>query len=87
MVKFEHIINSERGVHARPAGRLAQEANKFPDSRIVLKNVINNEAIASSPLKVMQLELKKDDKVVVSVNGGNENEVAEKIKDLLQKHF
>jgi phosphocarrier protein len=81
LVEIEHEIKIESGVHARPAGVLANEASKF-------KSQINlNGTDVRKLLAVMGLGLKKNQKIYVTIDGTDEDEAKNAVQKVLAKHF
>ncbi len=87
MIEFTYKIKDENGIHARPAGLLVGEAKKF-QSNIKITNIVNEKsADAKGLFGLMGLCVKKDNEIKVSVEGEDENEAAETIKDFLEENF
>lgn len=76
MENLKHIIKSENGVHARPAGYLAEFANRFSDVCITIV-ATDKQCDARSILSVMKLGLKQNDEVTFNLNGPSEDRVVE----------
>lgn len=70
MKEIKYVIRDEIGIHARPAGLLVKEANKFA-SEILIKNK-GKEADARKILKIMGLLVKNGDEVTITCNGEDE---------------
>ncbi len=71
MKNFTYIIKDEVGLHARPAGIIAKEAKKY-NSKITIK-ANGKEAELTRLMAVMGLGIKKDDEVIVSAEGDDED--------------
>lgn len=74
MKEFDYVITSEVGLHARPAMRLAQEANRYISSVKVQKEY--KTANAKSVISLFALSVNQGDQVRVLIEGEDE-EVAE----------
>ena len=73
MKEFMYKIKDEVGIHARPAGMLVKEAEKYK-SEIMLKNTANEKVAAAKKLfAVMGLAVKCGDEVCVSADGEDED--------------
>ncbi len=86
MKSFNYVVKDEVGIHARPAGILAKEVKNFGDSRITIKKG-EKEAEAKKLMAVMGLGVKCGDEVTVSVEGGDEDAVLEKIRKFFEDNF
>ena len=78
MVEFEYILTGDEGLHARPAGKFCKKAQGFPENINVAKG--DKKADAKRLFSVINLQINKGDKIVISVEGSNEAEVAEELK-------
>ncbi len=77
MKKFEYTICDPIGIHARPAGLLVKEAQKF-DCNIFIKNTENSKhGDAKKIFAVMGLGAKKGTKVEVTCDGDDEDKAIE----------
>ena len=64
---FEYVVNDPIGLHARPAGRLAEIAKNY-DCKITL-TADGKTVSATSPIEMMNLGISKGTKVIVSAEG------------------
>lgn len=81
MREFSYTLNGEKGLHARGAGQLVQEAQSFNSSiSIVYNDRIEN---LKRLFAVTCLGAKKGDFVTVRAQGSDENEAAA----ALQRYF
>ncbi len=81
MTKFNYTITDEFGIHARPAGLLVKEAEKF-ESNISIK-LSDNTADAKRIFSIMSLGVKQGDMIEVSIDGPDENEAKNAIEKFL----
>jgi phosphocarrier protein len=72
MKTFSYTIKDELGIHARPAGMLANEAKKY-ECEIKIKKG-EKEAILSRLFMLMGLAVKKGDEVTLTFDGADEEE-------------
>lgn len=81
MVQFQYTINDPMGLHARPVGLVVRAVAPYKDSRI---NVIcgDKHADAKRMFAVMALQVKQGQTITVTVEGGNEQEIADRIKNI-----
>ena len=70
MNKFEYIIKDENGIHARPAGLIVKEAQKYDfDVTVECNGKTGN---LKKLLALMGMGIKKGDKVTVYAEEGND---------------
>ncbi len=86
MKEFYYTINDKMGIHARPAAVMAKEAKNYGDSEITI-HYGEKTAPASQLMKVMALGVKYGDTVTVSVEGGDEEAVADAMEKFFQDNF
>jgi len=84
-MKFEYVITDELGIHARPAGALVELVKKFESNVIITLN--DKTADASSIMKLMMLQAKQNDKIIVEVVGSDEKEAADSIFQFMEENF
>lgn len=86
MKEFEFVVTDPVGIHARPAGNLVKEIKKYADSKISLtkgeKTVDGLRLMA-----VMGLGVKQGDTVKFTVDGGDEDAVAESLSAWLKENL
>ena len=86
MKSFEYTITDPVGIHARPAGVLVKEIKNYSDSVVtVIKG--DKSAEATKLMKLMGMGIKQGDTVTVTVEGGNEEDVAAKIEEFFKTYF
>jgi phosphocarrier protein HPr len=85
MVAFQVTVETEGGLHARPASILVNKANQYRAAVKISKG--DNTAEAKSILNLMKLSVKKGDVLNVVVEGEDEKEAAEAIKQLFAANF
>ena len=86
MKEFEFVVTDPVGIHARPAGNLVKEIKKYTDSKISLtkgeKTVDGLRLMA-----VMGLGVKQGETVKFTVEGGDEDAVAESLSAWLKENL
>ena len=85
METFSYIVQDKQGIHTRPAGLLVNEAKRFA-SRITLA-CGDKEAEGSKLFAVMALGVKHGQQLEVTVDGPDEAEAMQAIKDFLQSNL
>lgn len=85
MKEFNYVITDPEGIHARPAGLLVKEANKF-----VSKVEIGKEgkfADAKRIFGVMGLGAKKGNEITIKVDGEDEAAAAEALEAFFKENL
>lgn len=85
MKQFLFTVQDENGIHARPAGLLVKEAQKY-QSKIAV-SCKGRSADAKRLFALLGLAIKKGDEITVSVEGEDENSAAEAFEDYLKENF
>ncbi len=85
MKAFNHVIQDEVGIHARPAGALVKEAKTY-HSKVTL-HVNGKSAEATKLMAIMSLGAKKGQTVEVTVEGTDEDTAFENIKAFFEKNI
>lgn len=83
MQKFNYTVKSPIGMHARPAGILAQEAGKFQSVILITKN--GRSVDARRLFSLISLEVVMNDELIVTIEGSDEEEAANAIKEFLHQ--
>lgn len=87
MKKFQYVLKDPLGLHARPAGLLVREAQKY-QSEITLTLLSGGKsASAKKLLAVMGLGVKGGDAVEVSVSGADEVSAGEELLRWMEKNI
>lgn len=86
MQKFVHIVRDPLGIHARPAGMLAKEAQNFPDTAITIEKD-GKTAGAGQLLKLMGLGIRQGDAVTVTVQGPSEEAAIQAMQLFFSEHL
>ncbi len=85
MKEFSYIIKDQVGIHARPAGLLAKEANKFSSKITIEAN--GKIADATRLMAVMGLGVKTGAKVVIKAEGEDETEAIAKMQEFMETNL
>ncbi len=84
MTEFTYCITDEAGIHARPAGLLVKEADKFgSDIEIVVGD--EKKADAKRLFSVMSLGIKKGDIIMVRISGDDEEMACRELRSFFEK--
>jgi phosphocarrier protein HPr len=83
MIEKETTVGPEEGLHARPAKEFVKKAKQFKSDIKVIKG--KREANAKSPIKLMTLGAKKDEKITIRAEGDDAEEAVEALVELVSK--
>ncbi len=87
MKKINYTVTAEAGIHARPAGLLVKKAASFKSNIKILHEQRGSEADLKRLMAVMALGVKKEDSIVISVEGEDEEEAANALEAFLKENF
>ena len=79
MVEIKYTLTGSEGLHARPAGNFTRKAQSYAEKITVAKN--EKKADAKRLFSVINLQINQGDEIVITVEGNDEEKVAEEIKD------
>ena len=85
MREFKYVVLDELGIHARPAGVLVKAANEFESQITMLKR--GQKGDLKRIFGVMALCVKKDDEIIVRIEGPDEDKAAEKLEELFKQQL
>ncbi len=85
MKEFSYQITDKNGLHARPAGLLVKEAGKY-SSAITLKTDTKS-ADAKKIFNIMSLGVKCGTKVLVSIEGNDEDTAYNNLKTFFEENL
>ncbi len=85
MIEQEFVIKIPLGLHARPAGILVQRINKYKSSVKIIKG--DEEVNGKSMLGILTLAVAYGEKIKVIIDGEDEQEAMETIRDLIEHNF
>lgn len=83
MKEFAYKIKDSVGIHARPAGLLVKKAAEFKSDITVLNG--EKSADAKKIFSVMALGAKCGDKIVVKINGADEELAVAEMKTFFEE--
>ena len=85
MNEFNYIITDQYGIHARPAGLLVKEAQKYKSAISIKKN--NLSADAKKIFSIMKLAAKHNETIIITCCGEDETEAAQAIDAFLKANL
>ena len=83
MKAFTYVITDKAGVHARPAGMIVKEAQKF-DSSVTVK-ADKGCADAKKLMQLMSLGVRRGDEITVEVDGADEADACKDVEKVFQE--
>lgn len=86
MKQFTYAITDPIGIHARPAGMLAQLAKSFADSTVTLTKG-DQTVKATQLMKLMNLGVKAGDEVTIGIEGGDEDAAAAALEQFFKENL
>lgn len=85
MKAFTYVITDKAGVHARPAGMVVKEAQKF-DSSVTVKSE-KGSADAKKLMQLMSLGIRCGDEITVEADGADEAEAASAVEKVFKEYL
>lgn len=85
MKEIKYVITDREGIHARPAGLLVKEANKYSSSITINKGSKSGDA--KRIFAVMGLAAKQGEEITVTAEGSDEQEAITAIEGFLQANL
>ncbi len=85
MTSFSHVIKDEQGIHARPAGLLVKELQKFSSQISIQKG--EKKADGKKLFTVMALAAKKGDEIIITAEGDDADAACAMAKEFLEKNL
>lgn len=82
---FNYVIKAELGIHARPAGLLVKEANKFQCE--IKLSTISKTVDAKEIMGILQLVAKQGDEIMVTADGVDENAAIESMGEFFKNNL
>lgn len=85
MKSFSYTVKDELGIHARPAGMLVKEVKNFK-SKVTLEK--DGKVIdAARLMAVMSMGVKKDQTVIITVEGTDEDAAYDALKSFFETNL
>ena len=85
MKEFTYTIQDPLGIHARPAGLLVKEAARFTSKSTLVKGAKKGDL--KRLFGVMTLGVKKDDVILVTCEGEDEEAAAAALKSFFENNL
>lgn len=85
MREFKYVITDPEGIHARPAGELVKAAKAFECSIKLSKD--GKAGDCKKIFGIMGLAVKKDNEVVLTFDGADEDAAYEELSKFMQENL
>jgi phosphocarrier protein len=85
MIQEDLIITNKHGLHARPAAQFVKIAGKFSSDIKVVKDGL--EVNGKSIMGIMMLAAEPGSEIVLIIDGDDEQEAMEALKELIHRKF
>jgi len=85
MIEREITVTNKLGIHARPASLIVKAASRFISDITIIKDDVT--ANAKSIMNVMMLVAAKDTKILLKVDGPDEQKAFDTIAEMFAKNF
>lgn len=85
MIEEEFVIKNKLGLHMKPATKFVQLVSKYKSSVMVIKD--DETADGKSYLGLLTLAIQYNDKIKIIVDGEDEKELMEAVRDLINHNF
>ena len=85
MKTFDYVITDEIGIHARPAGILAKTAKALDSEVTITKG--EKSVGASKLMMLMGLGIKQGDTITVTIDGGDEENSYNTMKEFFENNL
>lgn len=85
MKTIHYVVTDNEGLHARPAGLLVKEANKFNSNISIQKG--EKSADAKRIFSIMSMAVKKGEEITLTFEGEDEETAANTLEQFLQENL
>lgn len=85
MRQFKYVITDPVGIHARPAGLLSKEAEKYSSTIFIIKG--EKKVETKRIIALMALAVKQGEEVTLEIEGKDEDEAFESLKTFFEKNL
>lgn len=85
MKEFKYVITDPEGIHARPAGELVKAAKAFES--VIKLNKDGKQVDCKKIFGIMGLGVKKDQEVILTFEGADEEAACEAVSKFIQENL
>ncbi len=85
MKEISYIVKGEEGIHARPTAKIIKEVAKYKSN----VKIIKGEKIAEGTkvMQIVSLGVKKNDEIIIRVEGSDEEEAVVGLKKFFDENI
>jgi phosphocarrier protein HPr len=87
MIRQSIVVVNRLGLHARAAAKLVRLASRFSSEIHISREDLNQRINSKSILGVLMLAASRGTRLVVSIDGSDEVEAGEAIRELFENKF
>jgi phosphocarrier protein HPr len=87
MIRQTVLVSNNLGLHARAAAKLVRLASRFSSEVHISREDANQQIDSKSILGILMLAASKGTRLIFSVNGKDESEAGEAIRQLFETKF
>jgi phosphocarrier protein HPr len=87
MIRQPITVSNRLGLHARAAAKLVRLASRFSSEIHISREDANQRIDSKSILGILMLAASKGTRLVISIEGRDEAEAGEAIKQLFEENF
>ena len=87
MIRQSILVVNRLGLHARAAAKLVRLASRFSSDIHISREDLNQRIDSKSILGILMLAASQGTRIILSINGIDEAEAAEAIRELFEMKF
>jgi phosphocarrier protein HPr len=87
MIRQSILVSNRLGLHARAAAKLVRLASRFSSEVHLSREDANQQIDSKSILGILMLAASKGTRLIVSIEGKDEAEAGEAIRELFETRF
>ena len=87
MIRQSILVTNKLGLHARAAAKLVRLASRFSSDVYISRDEANQRIDSKSILGILMLAAAKGTRLIFSIEGTDESEAAESIRQLFENKF
>ncbi len=87
MIRESLLVSNNLGLHARAAAKLVRLASRFSSEIHISREDANQRIDSKSILGILMLAASKGTRLVISIDGQDEAEAVEAIRELFESKF
>ena len=87
MIRQSIVVANRLGLHARAAAKLVRLTSRFSSDIYVSREDLNQQIDSKSILGILMLAASQGTRLIISINGSDEVEAGDAIRELFEKKF